>query len=84
MYVDNLVTNVDKLRNDILMMKFAYFQDAPQKLWNLTYYLMVFYPKSLELCPKTVLPLEDMVLAAIYIIIPGFYSSISKKCSFSQ
>ena len=28
----------------------------------------VFYPKSFVLCPKIVLPLEYMVLAAIYLI----------------
>ena len=34
------------------------------------YFLTMFlYPKSFELCPKIVLQLEYMVLAAIYIII---------------
>ena len=32
-----------------------------------------FYPKSFVLCPKIVLPLEYMILAAIDIIIPGYY-----------
>ena len=31
-------TNVGKLRNDVLMTKFAYFQNGRQKSWNLTYY----------------------------------------------
>ena len=35
--------------------------------------MFFFYPKSFVLCPKIVLPFEYMVLAAIYIIIPGYY-----------
>ena len=34
---------------------------------------LVFYPKSLVLCAKMVILLEYRVLAAIYIIIPGYY-----------
>ena len=34
------------------------------------YFLTMFlHPKSFVLCPQIVLPLEDMVLAAIYMII---------------
>ena len=33
----------------------------------------VFYPKSFIFLTKTILALEYMVLAAIYIIIPGYY-----------
>ena len=35
------------------------------------YFLTIFlYPKSFVLCPEIVLQLENMVLVAIYIIIP--------------
>ena len=34
---------------------------------------MFLHPKSFVLCPKIVLPLEYMVLVAIYIMIPGYY-----------
>ena len=44
---------------------------------------MFLYPKSFILCPKIVLPLEYMVLAAIYIIIPGNYRIHGNKCPFS-
>ena len=44
---------------------------------------MFLYPKSFVLCPKIVLPLEYMVLAAIYIIIPGYYRIHGNKCLFS-
>ena len=45
---------------------------------------IVFYPKPFVLCPKIVLPLEFMVLAAIYIlIIPGYYLINGNKCPFS-
>ena len=47
------------------------------------YFLTMFlYPKSFVLCPKIVLPLEYMVLAAIYIIIPGYYHIHGNKCLF--
>ena len=42
-----------------------------------------FYPKSFVLCPKIDFPLEYMVLAAIYIIIPGYYRIHCNKCPFS-
>ena len=35
------------------------------------------------LCPKIVLVLEYMILAAIYIIIQGYYFIYCNKCSFS-
>ena len=40
-------------------------------------------PKSFVLCHKIVLPLEYMVWAAIYIIIPGYYRLHGNKCPFS-
>ena len=42
-----------------------------------------FHQKSLVLCPKMVLPFENMVLVVIYIIIPGFYRIHGNKCPFS-
>ena len=45
------------------------------------FWTMVFHPKSLELCPKMVLPLYYMVLVAIYIIIPGYYCIQGNKCT---
>ena len=42
-----------------------------------------FYAKLFVLCPKIVLPLEYMVLAAIYINFPGCYRIHGNKCSFS-
>ena len=48
-----------------------------------TFLRMFFYPKSLVLCPKIVLQLEYTVLAAIYIIIPGYYRIHGNKCPFS-
>ena len=48
------------------------------------YFLTMFlHPKSFVLCPKIFLPLEYMVLAAIYIIIPGYYRIHGNKCPFS-
>ena len=41
------------------------------------------YPKSFVLCPKIVLPLEYMVLVAIYIIISGYYRVQGNECPFS-
>ena len=34
----NPKTNVGKLRNDILMTEFTYFQNGHQKSWNLTHF----------------------------------------------
>ena len=48
-----------------------------------TFLRRFFYPKSLVLCPKIVLHLEYTVLAAIYIIIPGYYRIHGNKCPFS-
>ena len=42
-----------------------------------------FFSKLFVLCPKIVLPLEYMVMAAIYIIIPGYYRIHGNKCPFS-
>ena len=51
---------------------------------EISYFLTMFlHPKSIVLCPKTVLPLEYMVFAAIYIIIPGYYRIHGNKCPFS-
>ena len=48
------------------------------------YFLTMFlYSKSFALCPKIVLPFEYMVLAAINIIIPGYYRIHVNKCPFS-
>ena len=48
------------------------------------YFLTIFlYPKSFVLCPKIVLPLEYMGLAAIYNTILGYYRIHGNKCSFS-
>ena len=44
---------------------------------------MFLYPKSFVLCPKIVLLLEYMDLAAIYLIIPGEYHIHGNKCPFS-
>ena len=44
---------------------------------------MFLYPKSFVLCPKIVLQLEYMVVAAIYIIIPWYYRFHGNKCPFS-
>ena len=44
---------------------------------------MFLYPKSFVLCPKIVLSLEYMVLAAIYIIISGYYRIQGNECPFS-
>ena len=56
-------------------------------IWHITKIVLifdnVFYPKSLVLCPKIVLQLEYMVLAAIYIIIPWYYRIHGNKCQFS-
>ena len=56
-------------------------------IWHITeifhFFENVFYPKSLVLCPKIVLQLEYTVLAAIYIIIPGYYRIHGNKCPFS-
>ena len=41
-----------------------------------------FYPKAFVLCPKIVLQLEYMVLAAIYMLIPGYYRIHGYKCPF--
>ena len=49
----------------------------------LKYFDNVFYPKSFVSCPRIVLPLEYMVLAAIYIIIPGYYRIHGNKCPIS-
>ena len=47
------------------------------------YFLTIFfYPKPSVLCPKSVLPLESMVLAANYMIIPGYYRIHGNKCPF--
>ena len=46
-------------------------------------FLQFFYPNSLVLCIKMVLPLEYLVLAAIYIFIPGYYRIYVNKCLFS-
>ena len=43
----------------------------------------VFYPKSFVLCPKIILPLEYMILAAIYKIIPAYYRIHGNTYSFS-
>ena len=42
-----------------------------------------FYPKSFALCPKIVLPLEYMVLAAICITFPGYDCIHGNKCPCS-
>ena len=47
------------------------------------FFTMFFYPKSFVLCPKIVLPLEYMVLTAIYIIIAGYYRIHDNKCPLS-
>ena len=39
--------------------------------------------KSFVLCSKIILPLKNMVFAAIYIIIPGYYRIYGNKCPFS-
>ena len=56
-------------------------------IWHITeilyFFENVFNPKSLVLCPKIVLQLENTVLAAIYIIIPGYYRIHGNKCPFS-
>ena len=44
---------------------------------------MFLYPKSFVLCSKIVLPLEYMVLVAIYIIIQGYYRIHGNTCPFS-
>ena len=41
----------------------------------------VFYPKS-SVCPKSVLPLEAMVLVANYIIILRYYRIHGNRCPF--
>ena len=56
-------------------------------IWHITaifnFLTMFFYPKAFVLCPKIVLPLDYMVLAAIYMIIPGYYRIHGNKCPFS-
>ena len=48
------------------------------------YFLTMFLnPKSFVLLPKILLQLEYMILAAIYIIIPGYYRFHGNKCPFS-
>ena len=48
------------------------------------YFLTMFlYHKSFVLCPNIVLQFEYMVLAAICIIIPGYYRIHGNKCPFS-
>ena len=47
------------------------------------FFWQCFYQKSLLVCPKMVLPLQCMVLAAIRIIIPGYYRILGDKRSFS-
>ena len=44
---------------------------------------MFFNPKSFVSCPKIVLQLEYMVLAAIYIVIPLYNHIHGNKCPFS-
>ena len=47
------------------------------------FYNVFFYPKITCICPKIVLPLEYMFLAAIYIFIPGYFRIHGNKCLFS-
>ena len=60
---------VKSMEFDILLKYFTFWQ--------------LFNQKSLVLCPKMVLPLEKMVLAAFYIIIPGYYRIHGNECPFS-
>ena len=82
-------TNVGKLRNDLLMTLFAYFQNGRQKSWNLTYYwnnlffLNVFIQNHLYYVLRLFFQLEYMALTAIYIVIPGYYRIHGNKCPFS-
>ena len=81
----NPKTNVGKLRNGLICI----FSKWPPKIMEfditeIFYFLTMFlHPKSFVLSPQIVLPLEYMVLVAIYIIVPGYYRIHGNKCRLS-
>ena len=80
----NPTTNAGKLRNDVLMTLFAYFQNGLQNHGNITeifYFLTILF--FLSEIISMVLSLEYMVLAENYMIMSGYYRIHGYKYPFN-